>query len=76
MSENMLEALIACLCVAAMFLPVWMLTRWLLGPPHTLESVAREILKGLEDGSVVLPDREEPQPRTPATPSRKPRKEK
>jgi hypothetical protein len=28
--------------------------RWIFGPKHAVESVALQILKGLEDGSVVL----------------------
>jgi hypothetical protein len=32
----------------------------LLRPRHTPESIARELVEGLEDGSIVLPDEDGP----------------
>lgn len=38
----------------AFFRRLWLIIRRWPEPPHTLESVARELIAGLKDGSIVL----------------------
>lgn len=40
----------------------WVIDRLTNGPPRTAESVARELVEGLEDGSIVLDGESEGSP--------------